>query len=178
MKTVGLVRCLELNESEAHFSFVCLLAVGAINLIARLTARFWSNPAGDLISRPYTDRLCEQILADWQHVKSKSCQYRTSLVGATLGWPAESGLRRRATHRIARILADSNEGVSAKRPYSIRLNCGRDLLRTRLLLRNSVSILCFCVSLIVADKPYRFRFWRTCNFKHRIHALAEMKYAF
>ena len=75
--------CLESNESDAHFSFFCLLAVGAINLIARLKARFWSNPAGDLISRPYTGRLCEQILADWQHVKLKSCQYRTSLVGAT-----------------------------------------------------------------------------------------------
>ncbi len=78
-KPVGLVRYLELNESDAHFSSVCLLAVGAINLIFRLTARFWSNPAGDLISRPYTGRLCEQILADWRHVMSKSCQYRTNL---------------------------------------------------------------------------------------------------
>ncbi len=68
-----LVRYLEFNESDAHFSSVCLLAVGAINLIARLTMCFWSNPAGDLISRPYTGRLCEQILADRQHVKSNSC---------------------------------------------------------------------------------------------------------
>ncbi len=83
---------MELNESDEHFSFFCLLAVGAINLIARLTARFWSNPAGDLISRPYTGRLCEQILADCQHVKLKSCQYRTSLVGARFVSPTMSPL--------------------------------------------------------------------------------------
>ncbi len=45
IKSVRLVRYLELNESDAHFSLVCLLAVGAINLIARLTARL-EQPSG------------------------------------------------------------------------------------------------------------------------------------